>query len=145
MLTYEQLLDYFWRHIDPTVKDRQFCDVSDQYRSAIFYGNDEEKAAALASKTALEKSGKFAQIHTEIAPKSITRITTKQTRFDTNSIAPPVAANPESQRYRVHTRSYRTARPANSNDSSPPVVELHFCPPHLIVEDCAMPYVPRLF
>lgn len=68
MVTYEQLLDYFWRHIDPTVKDRQFCDVGDQYRSAIFYGNDEEKATALASKTALEKSGKFAQIHTEIAP-----------------------------------------------------------------------------
>jgi peptide-methionine (S)-S-oxide reductase len=66
-VTYDQLLDYFWRHIDPTVKDRQFCDVGDQYRSAIFYGNDEEKAAALASKSTLEKSGKFAQIHTEIA------------------------------------------------------------------------------
>jgi peptide-methionine (S)-S-oxide reductase len=66
-VTYDQLLDYFWRHIDPTVKDRQFCDVGDQYRSAIFYGNDEEKAAALASKSTLEKSGKFTQIHTEIA------------------------------------------------------------------------------
>lgn len=67
MVTYDQLLEYFWRHIDPTVKDRQFCDTGDQYRSAIFYGNDEEKVAAAASKTALEKSGKFAQIHTEIA------------------------------------------------------------------------------
>lgn len=67
IVTYDQLLDYFWRHIDPTVKNRQFCDVGDQYRSAIFYQNDEEKAAALASKAALEKSGKFAQIHTEIA------------------------------------------------------------------------------
>lgn len=68
IVTYDQLLDYFWRHIDPTVKDRQFCDVGDQYRSAIFYGNDAEKTAALGSKTALEKSGKFAEIHTEIAP-----------------------------------------------------------------------------
>lgn len=66
-VTYEQLLEYFWRHIDPTVKDRQFCDIGDQYRSAIFYQNAGQKAAALASKTALEKSGKFAQIHTEIA------------------------------------------------------------------------------
>ena len=67
MVTYEQLLDYFWRHIDPTVKDRQFCDTGDQYRSAIFFQNDEEQASALASKADLEKSGMFAQIHTEIA------------------------------------------------------------------------------
>ncbi len=66
-VTYDQLLHYFWRHVDPTVKDRQFCDVGNQYRTAIFYENDKEKAAALASKTALEKSGKFAKIHTEIA------------------------------------------------------------------------------
>jgi len=67
MVTYDQLLEYFWRHIDPTVKDRQFCDTGGQYRSAIFYGSDTEKAAALASKTALEKSGKFEEIYTEIA------------------------------------------------------------------------------
>ena len=66
-VSYDQLLHYFWRHVDPTVKDRQFCDVGNQYRTAIFYQNDKEKAAALASKTALEKSGKFAKIHTEIA------------------------------------------------------------------------------
>ncbi len=66
-LTYEQLVEYFWRHIDPTVEDRQFCDVGDQYRSGIYYGNEKEKAIAIASKTELENSGKFEKIYTEIA------------------------------------------------------------------------------
>jgi peptide-methionine (S)-S-oxide reductase len=43
-VTYEQLLDYFWHHIDPTVKDRQFCDVGAQYRTAIFYQNAAQRA-----------------------------------------------------------------------------------------------------
>ena len=64
---YEKLLDYFWRHIDPTVKNRQFCDIGSQYRSAIFYQNDAEKKLAQDSLQALEKSGRFARIHTEIA------------------------------------------------------------------------------
>ena len=67
-ISYAELLDYFWRHIDPTVENRQFCDVGPQYRTAIFYGNDEEKAAAISSKTALENSGKFEKIYTEISP-----------------------------------------------------------------------------
>jgi peptide-methionine (S)-S-oxide reductase len=69
-LTYPQLLDYFWRHIDPTVKDRQFCDVGTQYRSGIYYGSDTERLAAEASRDALLKSGKLARIYTEIAPAS---------------------------------------------------------------------------
>jgi len=67
-ITYEKLLDYFWHHIDPTVKDRQFCDVGSQYRSAIFYRNEAERKAAEASKAALERKGQFARIYTEIAP-----------------------------------------------------------------------------
>jgi peptide-methionine (S)-S-oxide reductase len=67
-VTYEQLLDYFWRNVDPTVKDRQFCDVGSQYRTAIFYENDAQRAAAETSKAALEKSGRFSRIYTEIAP-----------------------------------------------------------------------------
>ncbi len=67
-ITYEQLLDYFWRHIDPTVKDRQFCDTGDQYRSAIFYQGDAQRLAADASKARLEKSGRFPMIHTEVVP-----------------------------------------------------------------------------
>ncbi|OGS95100.1 MAG: peptide-methionine (S)-S-oxide reductase [Gallionellales bacterium RIFCSPLOWO2_02_FULL_57_47] len=65
-VSYEKLLDYFWRHIDPTVKDRQFCDVGSQYRSAIFYQNETEQKLALSSKQMLEKSGRFPRIYTEI-------------------------------------------------------------------------------
>lgn len=67
-LSYEKLLAYFWRHIDPTVKDRQFCDIGTQYRSAIFFGNAEEQKLALASKQALQ--GRFEHIYTEITPAS---------------------------------------------------------------------------
>jgi peptide-methionine (S)-S-oxide reductase len=65
---YAQLVDYFWRHIDPTVKDRQFCDVGTQYRSGIYWANDAERKIAEASRDALLKSGKFKTIHTELAP-----------------------------------------------------------------------------
>lgn len=68
---YEKLLDYFWRHIDPTVKDRQFCDVGSQYRSAIYYQNDTEQKFALSSKQMLEKSGRFPHIHTEIVAAGV--------------------------------------------------------------------------
>ncbi|MCR4302609.1 MAG: peptide-methionine (S)-S-oxide reductase MsrA [Gallionella sp.] len=70
-VSYQKLLDYFWRHIDPTVKDRQFCDAGSQYRSAIFYQNDNEQRLALSSRQVLEKSGRFAQIHTEIVAAGV--------------------------------------------------------------------------
>jgi peptide-methionine (S)-S-oxide reductase len=69
-VSYPQLVDYFWRHIDPTVKDRQFCDVGTQYRSGIYWANDAERKVAEASRDALIKSGKFKTIHTELAPAS---------------------------------------------------------------------------
>jgi peptide-methionine (S)-S-oxide reductase len=65
-VSYAQLLDHFWRHIDPTVADRQFCDVGSQYRSAIFAGSGAELRAAEASRDALLASGRFAQIRTQI-------------------------------------------------------------------------------
>jgi peptide-methionine (S)-S-oxide reductase len=65
---YTQLLDHFWHHIDPTVKDRQFCDKGNQYRSGIYYQNDAERKLAEASRDELLKSGRFARIETEIAP-----------------------------------------------------------------------------
>lgn len=58
-VSYEKLLDVFWHNIDPTVKDRQFCDVGNQYRSAIFVHDDAQRRAAEASKAALEKSRPF--------------------------------------------------------------------------------------
>ena len=69
-VSYAQLVDYFWRHIDPTVKDRQFCDVGPQYRSGIYWQNEAERATAEASRDALIKSGRFSTIHTELAPSS---------------------------------------------------------------------------
>jgi peptide-methionine (S)-S-oxide reductase len=67
-VNYERLLQYFWRTIDPTVKDRQFCDHGAQYRSAIFYHDDIQRRAAESSKAALEKSKPFKQpVVTEIA------------------------------------------------------------------------------
>lgn len=67
-VTYQQLLDYFWHHVDPTVKDRQFCDVGAQYRTAIFYQDQAQREAAEASKAALLKSGRFEHIYTEVVP-----------------------------------------------------------------------------
>ncbi len=69
-VTYEQLLEVFWQNIDPTVKDRQFCDVGSQYRTAIFYHDDEQKRLAEESLERLRQSGRFERIFTEILPAS---------------------------------------------------------------------------
>ena len=58
-VSYEQLLEVFWRNIDPTVKDKQFCDEGSQYRTAIFVHDDAQLKAAEASKAALEKTKPF--------------------------------------------------------------------------------------
>jgi peptide methionine sulfoxide reductase msrA/msrB len=66
-VTYEELLDYFWRHIDPTDPGGQFVDRGPQYRSVIFFQGEEQKKIAERSKEALEKSGRFSKpIVTEI-------------------------------------------------------------------------------
>ena len=58
-VSFEKLLDVFWRQIDPTDGGGQFCDRGPQYRSAIFYGNAEQKRLAEASRTALGKTGRY--------------------------------------------------------------------------------------
>lgn len=58
-VSYERLLNVFWHNIDPTAKDRQFCDSGHQYRSAIFYHSEEQHRLGLESKAALEKSKTF--------------------------------------------------------------------------------------
>ena len=65
-VSYPQLLDYFWHTIDPTVKDRQFCDSGTQYRSGIYFQNEAERKAAEESRNALLKEGKVKQVYTEI-------------------------------------------------------------------------------
>lgn len=70
-VTYAKLLEVFWRNIDPTVSDRQFCDQGNQYRPAIFYHNETQKRLAEESKRALDKSKPFKEpILTEISPAS---------------------------------------------------------------------------
>lgn len=61
-ISYAALLAVFWRNIDPTVADRQFCDVGHQYRAAIFYRGEEQRATALQSKAALEKNKTFREM-----------------------------------------------------------------------------------
>jgi peptide methionine sulfoxide reductase msrA/msrB len=66
-ITYEEFLDYFWKHIDPTDPGGQFVDRGLQYRSVIFYHDDEQKRLAEKSREALSKSRKFSKpIVTEI-------------------------------------------------------------------------------
>ena len=64
---YAQLLERYWHNVDPTARDRQFCDVGHQYRSAIFYHDEEQRRLALKSRQALEQKKPFAEpIVTEI-------------------------------------------------------------------------------
>jgi methionine-S-sulfoxide reductase len=58
-VSYSALLDVFWRQINPTDRGGQFCDRGPQYRSAIFYENDEQKQLAEKSREALEKTGRY--------------------------------------------------------------------------------------
>ena len=68
-VSYERLLEHFWHTVDPTAKDRQFCDIGAQYRTAIFVHDEAQRRAAEASRAALEKSKPFkAPIVTEIVP-----------------------------------------------------------------------------
>ena len=70
-ISYKQLLEVFWRNIDPLTQDRQFCDAGSQYRSAVFYHDEDQMRAALASKEQIEGSGRFDEpIVTEIVSAS---------------------------------------------------------------------------
>jgi peptide-methionine (S)-S-oxide reductase len=68
-ISYDELLDVFWHLHDPTTLNRQGNDVGTQYRSAIYFHNDQQKQAALASKKALEEAGVYKHpVVTEITP-----------------------------------------------------------------------------
>jgi peptide-methionine (S)-S-oxide reductase len=71
-VSYERLLEVFWRNIDPLQPNAQFCDHGSQYRSAIYVHDDAQRQAAEASKAALQSSGKLrGTIVTEIVPASV--------------------------------------------------------------------------
>jgi len=68
-ISYQQLLDVFWRQIDPTDAGGQFVDRGSQYRTSIFYSSDQQRQLAEQSRAALETSGRFSQpIVTPIVP-----------------------------------------------------------------------------
>ena len=58
-VSYDKLLEVFWHNVDPTVKDRQFCDVGSQYRTAIFVHSDEQRALSEKSKALLAMTKPF--------------------------------------------------------------------------------------
>ncbi len=58
-VSYQKLLDHFWKNVDPLTPNAQFCDHGSQYRAVIFYGNEEEKRLSEASKQAIEQSKRF--------------------------------------------------------------------------------------
>lgn len=70
-VTYTQLIEAFWRNVDPVTPNAQFCDHGTQYRAAIFYQNEQEKRIAEDSKQAIEQSKRFTQpIVTQIVAAS---------------------------------------------------------------------------
>jgi peptide-methionine (S)-S-oxide reductase len=71
-IDYKALLDVFWRNVDPTTPNRQFCDVGTQYRSAIFTHDEAQKKLAEDSRRELEESGRFkGKVVTEIVQASV--------------------------------------------------------------------------
>ena len=72
-ISYTELLNVFWPNVDPTTADRQFCDVGKQYRTAIFYHNEEQEKLAKESKAAIEKTKSF--------PEPVVTEITKATEF----------------------------------------------------------------
>lgn len=70
-VSYQKLLDHFWKNVDPLTPNAQFCDHGTQYRAVIFYGNEEEKRQAEASRQAIEQAKRFKeQIVTQIVTAS---------------------------------------------------------------------------
>jgi peptide-methionine (S)-S-oxide reductase len=71
-VSYEELLEVFWKNIDPVAVDRQFCDSGSQYRSGIYYLDAEQQAAAIKSLQRLQSDKPFKEdIATEIEPAGI--------------------------------------------------------------------------
>ena len=71
VISYQELLAVFWRNVDPTVSDRQFCDIGEQYRAGIFYHDESQRVAAEQSRAEIERTKPFADpVVTEITAAS---------------------------------------------------------------------------
>ena len=84
-VTYSKLLEYYWRTIDPTTKDRQFCDSGNPYRTAIFTHDEQQRALAEASKKALSATSRFAN---RSSPRSSMQRSFIPPRIITRTITP---------------------------------------------------------
>ncbi len=93
-VTYEKLLSVFWHNIDPTAKDRQFCDSGHQYRSAIFYHNEEQRRLGAAVEGTIGKEQNLqrtcrnrdcAGLLSSTLPRITTNTITRRTRSVTNT------------------------------------------------------------
>lgn len=102
-ISYERLLDYFWHNIDPTVDDRQFCDIGTQYRSGIYYLNEAQRAAALASKDVIEKSGQLKHVAYPVKVDSKSYPPEFQLEAQRNAEADAIRTAPKHQPGRVLT------------------------------------------
>lgn len=69
--SYAQLVEVFWRNINPSQTDGQFADIGSQYETAIFYHSVDQKKTAEASKKALIASGKFKSVSTRVVPATV--------------------------------------------------------------------------
>jgi len=69
-ITYSKLLEVYWHNVDPFVKNRQFCDIGNQYRTVIFYHDESQKKLALESKSKIEKMGE-GEVFTQIVPYTV--------------------------------------------------------------------------
>jgi peptide-methionine (S)-S-oxide reductase len=65
-VSYARLLDQFWKNVDPTTKDRQFCDEGSQYRAAIYFHDGEQQKASVASRQKVVSSKRFKQVHVDV-------------------------------------------------------------------------------
>ena len=70
-ITYDALLDAYWRNVDPTDGAGQFCDHGTQYRPIIFYADEAQKRAAEASKTAIVQSHRFSRVMPQVLPVGV--------------------------------------------------------------------------
>lgn len=68
VISYKNLLKTYWRYIDPTVKNAQFCDSGPQFKTVIFYLNDRQKKLAMESRQEIKKI--FPEIYTEVLPST---------------------------------------------------------------------------
>ena len=135
-ISYAQLLEVFWRNVDPLTPNRQFCDSGSQYRTAIFYHDEEQKRLARESKERLEQSGRFddpirdgrSTGHaSSTPPRNITRTTTRKTRSATRPTGGAVAATSDWSKSGARSTDAKRASDDSGQFFTPRRISHHYC------------------